>query len=75
MLTLFLEKKNYEIYDNFDQFVRGMSYWSSYSGGVAMWKSDFESLDLTKPFNELFPHIDISSLVLDCIILEFSELP
>lgn len=55
----FLEKKNYEIYDSFDQFVRGMSYWSSYSGGVAMWKSDFESLDLTKPFNELFPHIDM----------------
>lgn len=46
-------------YDNFDQFVKELSYWSSYSGGVAIWKNDFNKIDLNKSFNKLFPHTDI----------------
>ena len=46
-------------YDNFDHFVKALSYWSSYSAGVAMWKSDFNNMDLNKPFNKLFPHTNM----------------
>lgn len=52
-------------YKNFDHFVAGLSYWSSYSGGVAMWKSDFDQMDLTQPFNRLFPHTNMIFSVKD----------
>lgn len=55
----FLENKCAGEYVDFDHFVRGMSYWSSYSGGVAIWREDFEKMDLSKTFNKLFPHIDM----------------
>lgn len=42
--------------DSFDGFVKELSYVSSWSTGMAFWKSSFESIpDLTKA-NELFPH-------------------
>lgn len=53
------EKKSYK-YNNFDQFIRELSYWSSWSTGMAIWKEDF--LKLSKDindFNELFPHTTV----------------
>lgn len=47
-------------YKSFDSFVKNLSYWSSWSTGMAIWKEDFEKLpkDITD-FNELFPHTNI----------------
>ena len=45
--------------DTFNEFVRTLSYWSSWSAGTAIWKKDFEKMDLNKNFNSLFPHTDI----------------
>lgn len=45
--------------NTFDDYVRALSYYSSWSAGTAMWKSDFERMDTSKPFNMYFPHIDM----------------
>jgi hypothetical protein len=52
-------------YNTFDAYVRGLSYWSSWSGGTAMWKSDFEQLDITQKFDPLFPHTNLLFAVTD----------
>jgi hypothetical protein len=44
------------VFDSFDGFVNGLSYFSSWSAGTGMWKSDFDKLDLSASFNPLFPH-------------------
>lgn len=46
---------------SFDLFVKNLSYWSSWSTGMAFWKTDLNEL-LNKNisyYNELFPHTDI----------------
>lgn len=43
----------------FDEYVRTLSYWSSWSAGTAIWKKAFDQIDLKAKFNTLFPHIDI----------------
>lgn len=53
------KKTKLEECNSFDGFVRTLSYWSSWSGGTAIWKRDFENIDLARPFNKLFPHTDI----------------
>ena len=44
---------------SFDDYVKKLSYWSSWSGGLACWKADFASIPLDMHYNELFPHTDI----------------
>lgn len=57
--VLNIEKDLHE-YDTFDEFVRNLSYWSSWSTGMTIWKSDFEKLPVdVKNYNELFPHTNI----------------
>ena len=48
-------------YNNFDEFVKGLSYFSSWSTGIGFWRSDFNSLFTTDNIscNNLFPHTDI----------------
>ncbi len=46
-------------YDSFDGFVKGLSYWSSWSTGMGFWKKDFDSIPVGTVFNELFPHTTI----------------
>lgn len=46
-------------YSNFNDFVGGLSYWSSWSTGMAFWKDDFDKINPNMVFNELFPHTDI----------------
>lgn len=43
----------------FDEYVRTLSYWSSWSAGTAIWKKAFDQIDLSTKFNTLFPHTDI----------------
>lgn len=54
-----LKFKGSKKFDNFDQYVRELSYWSSWSTGMAFWKSDFDDLSPQKTCNVLFPHTDI----------------
>lgn len=56
--VLKLDKKEYE-YKDFDQFVSNLSYWSSWSTGMTLWKDDFNILNKKKSeINELFPHTE-----------------
>ena len=53
------EKKIFE-YNTFDQFVKNLSYWSSWSTGMTIWKEDFSKLlENINDFNELFPHTTV----------------
>lgn len=57
--VLRLKREQY-IYSNFDQFVKNLSYWSSWSTGMTIWKKDFERLpENIDSFNELFPHTTV----------------
>lgn len=44
---------------SFDEYVKTLSYWSSWSTGMGFWKEDFEKIDPDQKFNELFPHTNI----------------
>lgn len=53
------ENKSY-VYETFDDFVRNLSYWSSWSTGMTIWKEDFQQLpEDVQNFNELFPHTNV----------------
>lgn len=56
-----LEKEPKEVINinNFDEFVARLSYWSSWSTGMAFWKEDFDSFENLENANEMFPHTDI----------------
>ena len=58
--------KEEHVYNNFDEFVRELSYWSSWSTGMTIWKDDFDRLskDISL-YNEMFPHTDILFSVRD----------
>lgn len=43
----------------FDEYVRNLSHYSSWSGGLALWKKDLDFLAQKDHFNALFPHADI----------------
>ena len=45
--------------DTFDAFVKKLSYWSSWSTGMAFWKSDFDAIPNVENANYLFPHTKI----------------
>ena len=46
-------------YNSFDHYVRKLSYFSSWSTGMAFWKEDFDKVDLRHDLSELFPHTKI----------------
>lgn len=48
-----------EVYNDFDSYVKALGYWSSWSAGTAMWRQDFEQMDLQMEFNAMFPHTDL----------------
>lgn len=51
---------NIDSYDNFNDFVKRLSYFSSWSSGMAIWKDDLDKLpELLDCYNELFPHTTI----------------
>ena len=74
--------KEKQEYDSFDDFVRNLSYWSSWSTGMTIWKSDFDRLPVdVSSFNELFPHTNVlfaernrGKYVIDNSII-FDEIP
>ncbi len=53
------EKKIFE-YTTFDQFVMSLSYLTSWSTGMTIWKEDFDRIsNYVGDFNELFPHTNV----------------
>ena len=54
-----LKIKGITQYDSFDQYVKNLSYYSSWSTGVAFWKEDFDKIKDPSSFDELFPHTGI----------------
>ena len=53
--------KNMELIvtNSFDQYIEKLSYFSSWSAGVAVWKKDFEKIPKFEDYNEYFPHINL----------------
>lgn len=45
--------------DSFEKFVENLSYWSSWSGGLAIWADDFKKIPENQEFNLYFPHITV----------------
>lgn len=76
-----LEKEQNE-YCSFDQFVYSLSYWSSWSTGMTIWKDDLDvELKNLKKINNTFPHTDIlfyernrEKYIIDNSVL-FDEIP
>ena len=55
-----LKKKNQiDVYQQFEQYVQALSYYSSWSTGMGFWKENFERIVGFDRFNVLFPHTDI----------------
>lgn len=79
--VLKISKDKHE-YNSFDDFVRNLSYWSSWSTGMTIWKSDFDKLpEDVSEFNELFPHTNVlfnvrdrAKYVIDNTVI-FNEMP
>lgn len=77
-------KKEHTIYEynTFDLFVKNLSYWSSWSTGMTIWKEDFAAIENSlNGYNELFPHTDIlfadverAKYVIDNTVI-FNEIP
>lgn len=53
------------VLDSFDEFVRELSYNSSYSGGLAFWRDDFRKIPDNHEYNYLFPQTDIIFAITD----------
>lgn len=52
-------KQSSVVCKSFDEFVSKLSYFSSWSAGLACWKEDFNRIPIEKSYNFLFPHTDI----------------
>ena len=48
-----------EVLHSFDSYIRRLSFYSSWSAGVCMWREDFWKIDQSMEFNRYFPHIDL----------------
>lgn len=46
-------------YNNFDNFMNEVSYWSSWSNAFGIWKNDFDKVKNTTELNNLFPHTSL----------------
>lgn len=51
-----LLKSGYKKLQNFDSFMKTLGYWSSWSAGISIWRSDLEKIDFQKPYSSTFPH-------------------
>ena len=51
-------KKDLET-DSFDEFVKGLREYASWTTGVGVWKEDFEKIPADKVYNKISPHSDV----------------
>lgn len=54
-----LQKGTIREYDNFNEFNYNLSYLSSWSNGISIWKEDFDLIAHSVSLNMLFPHTSI----------------
>ena len=52
-------KQEYKNCNTFDDFVKSLSIFSSWSAGISIWKDNLEKMNFDIEFNPLFPHTDI----------------
>ena len=52
-------------YASFDEFVRGLREYASWTTGVGVWKSDFDSIPRDWIYNKISPHSDVLFWVRD----------
>lgn len=51
--------KQPHVYDSFDEFVRGLREYASWTTGVGVWRSDFEEIPRNWSYNKISPHSDV----------------
>ena len=54
----FLFKHDIREYSDFNRYMEALSYWSSWSGGMTIWREDFERLGEIE-MDPLFPHTSV----------------
>lgn len=59
-------------FDCFDDFVRGLREYASWTTGVGVWRSDFETIPSSWTYNKISPHSDVLFWVRDreCYIID-----
>ncbi|MCQ2584372.1 MAG: hypothetical protein MJ185_02185, partial [Treponema sp.] len=60
-----LKIKDEIILNSFEEFVKSLSYYSSWSAGLCVWKDDFEKIPSNIQFNKMFPHATILFFIRD----------
>lgn len=53
------------ICNKFDDFVKTLSYYSSWSAGLCVWKDDFDKIPNDTQYNKMFPHATILFYIRD----------
>ncbi len=48
-----------QIYKDFDGFVKGLKQFASWTTGVGVWKSDFDTIPRDWKYNKISPHSDV----------------
>lgn len=51
--------RSLQTYNNFDSFVKGLREYGSWTTGVGVWKSDFDSIPNDYIYNKISPHSDV----------------
>lgn len=54
-----LNNRKIKILNNFDEYIKELAIFSSWSTGMSFWKDHFDQINLECSFNELFPHTNI----------------
>ena len=57
--------KTPQTYKDFDGFVRGLREYGSWTTGVGVWKSDFDTIPVEHEYNKISPHSDVLYWVRD----------
>ena len=60
-----LRKRKQMKYDDFDSFVCGLREYASWTTGVGVWKSDFDTIPIDWQYNKISPHSDVLYWVRD----------
>lgn len=60
-----LDYKSAQLYLDFDSFVKGLREFGSWTTGVGVWKSDFETIPCDHVYNKISPHSDVLYWVRD----------
>lgn len=53
-----LEFKNVKEMKDFNSFAYNLSYYLSWSAGIALWNTDFHDVNLDKNYSDVFPHLN-----------------